>query len=109
MPTISRLLQITGNYRSLVQNIVSFFGLFCIRDLSFGRAAARRTAPQRPRAMRVGPNEAPKKIGPHIPGFMRFYDSNSGVYVILRFKFREFIQFLDSNFGSLCEIISPIL
>ena len=87
-----------------MQNIVSFLGLFCIRDLSFGRAAARRTALQLPRAMRVGPNEAPTRFGPQIPGFMRFLDSNSGVYAIFRLKFRGFIQFLNSNFGGLSEI-----
>ena len=37
------------------------------------RAAARRNAPKQPRAIRAGPNEGTKKLGPQYQGFIRFF------------------------------------
>jgi len=59
----------------------------CKRDLSFGRAAARRTALKLPRTIMVGPNEVG---GGGFRGIFRFF-----------VKIRGFIRFLHPNFGGL--------
>ena len=44
-----------------------------------GRAAARRKAPKQPRAIRAGPNEGTKKLGPQYRGIIRFFQHTGGL------------------------------
>jgi len=60
-----------------------------VGSIKLGRAAARRTAPKLPRAIRVGPNEGDSKIGVDLSGSLSsLIIQIPGVYLIFRLKFR---------------------
>ena len=60
-----------------------------VGSIKLGRAAARRTAPKLPRAIRVGPNEGDSKIGVDLSGSLSsLIIQIPGGYLIFRLKFR---------------------